>query len=89
MVLTAGGEPGVESSAAIVGLGQLADDVDAGVIPEATLSWSEADAVREFAKGNLVFLRGWATAGAEVGAGGSNRVSTPHRPHPCRRWPPP
>lgn len=63
-VLTSAGEPGVESSAAVSGLDRLAEDLDSRIIPEAALSWSEADAVREFAKGNLVFLRGWATAGA-------------------------
>lgn len=61
-LLTSAGEPNVSSSAAVAGLEQLADWVDSGLVPEEALTWSEADAVREFAEGNLVFLRSWATA---------------------------
>jgi len=73
-LVTSAGLPSVDSMSAVAGLEWLADGVSGGVIAEDAMSWSEADAVRAFAEGKLVFLRGWATAGTVFDSADPNTV---------------
>ena len=58
-LVTAAGEPDVASAAAAAGLGRLAGDLAAGLVPAASPSWSGDRARQAFAAGELVFLRDW------------------------------
>jgi len=68
-LVSAEGTPNVDTPAAAVGLRWLADGVNSGQIPPASLGWSADEARRQFDSGRLVFLRDWWSAGARLGSG--------------------
>jgi len=75
-LVTAGGQPGLDTSKAAAGLRWLDGAVSDGTIPNAALGWDDEQAAEAFTDGGLVFLRGWSgTWSSAQASGGSSKVA--------------
>jgi multiple sugar transport system substrate-binding protein len=74
--VTAEGKPGLDSTQAATGIGDLAAAVADATVPKAALGWDDQEAASAFTDGDLVFLRGWSsTWHAAQAIGGSSKVA--------------
>jgi multiple sugar transport system substrate-binding protein len=73
-LVTAGGQPGLDTSKAAAGLRWLDGAVSDGTIVTASLGWDDEEAAQAFTDGGLVFLRGWSSTWSSAQASGSSKV---------------
>lgn len=81
--VTADGEPSVNTPVAVAAMDRLVDGLASGLISEDALAWSEQEAVGQFARGQLLFVRGWAADVVrltEPGTPGADRTGVAQLP---------
>lgn len=75
-LVTAAGEPALDTSQAKAGVAALADAVNDGTVAAGALGWGDDEAAQAFTDGHLVFVRGWAgTWSRSQATDGSSRVA--------------